>query len=261
MVGYLLNGVRNRLAPVVLGQHPRNTIFSFNYTNVRHLAVFMKNCAETLPGSGLTVVDVGAGRLPYFADFSPKVARYLAIDYDETLAEEGADDRVHRSVGAAEALPVGTAVADAVLMNQVLEHVECPEKSFAEVRRVLRPAGLFFGSVPHISPVHLEPHDFRRYTDLGVRQLLERHGFEVLSIEPSGGVFSAAALLLNMDWVLGGRQDGRPQQFSDNRAFWGAPVVGMLNVLGLVADRLFGGSRRSPANLGWIARRHPDSSH
>jgi SAM-dependent methyltransferase len=51
--------------------------------------------------------------------------------------------------GDATALPVPDAVADAVTMLDVVEHVDRPEAAIAEARRVLRSGGVLVVSVPH----------------------------------------------------------------------------------------------------------------
>lgn len=55
-------------------------------------------------------------------------------------------------VGGGEKLPFGDAKFDAVLLIDVLEHIEDHESVTAEIRRVLRPGGLVFCMVPqHMS--------------------------------------------------------------------------------------------------------------
>src|ERR1700730_10091124 len=103
--------------------------------------------------------------------------------------------------GFAESVPLPDACADIVISNQVLEHVLDPNKAVSEAYRILKPAGWFVGSVPHVSPVHLEPHDFRRFTDLGLEQILEKHGFGEIEVEGNCGVFASASLMIAMDMV------------------------------------------------------------
>jgi SAM-dependent methyltransferase len=156
-------------------------------------------------------------------------------------------------VGIAEGIPLGDNSVDVVLCNQVLEHVIDPGKSVSEIFRILKPGGRFLGSVPHVSPIHLEPYDFRRYTAIGVEQLLRQAGFSQISVEGNGGVFSTAALMISMDILLSKRTADKPQKFNTKLSLLLFPIIGFLNLAGLFSDSLFGNKGRTPANLCWEA--------
>lgn len=251
----MIDRIKKRLvhvaARLILGVHPHNTVFSFNYTNIRHVREFMLKHSASLDLKQKTVVDVGGGKIPYREMFA--CGKYIAIDHYETLPD--ATERTQYINSAAENLPLESASADIVICNQVLEHVNDPLRALSEVHRIMRPGGVFLGSVPHISPVHLEPNDYRRYTDLGLRQALEDTGFVREEVSGSGGVFSAAVLLLTMDWMLSRRRPGMTQTFSVNRALLLSPLVGLMNFTALLLDAVLTNSGRSPANLCWRAEK------
>ncbi len=256
MILRIKNALVSRLAPLLLGRHPRNTIGSFNYVNVRHVRTFLERQAAALPAHDLVFLDVGAGRSPYRQCFAGKIGRYLAVDVEESLPSNGGGGTgIEYHIGTAESIPLPEASVDVVLFNQVLEHVLDPDASLSEIGRVLKPGGILLGSVPHLSPVHLEPYDFRRYTDLGLRQMLLKHRFTEISIDFSGSVYSSAALLVCMDWMLSRRQPDKPQQFCTGRALLLSPLVATINVLALAGDALLPNSWRSAANLCWFAKK------
>jgi ubiquinone/menaquinone biosynthesis C-methylase UbiE len=90
------------------------------------------------------------------------------------------------------ALPFGDASFDAVLSCGVLEHVEDPDGSLEEIRRVLRPSGTFYVTnlpnrysytekIARLLGLYYHgklPND-RVYTRRTATALLQRHGFEV----------------------------------------------------------------------------------
>ena len=250
----------NRLRAAILGVHPHNTLFSFNWHNVRHINDFLRQQSKKLrenTGSmakNFVVADIGGGNSPYYEYFGPYASKYLSVDIN--ISASDSDKRPIIFIeGTAEAIPLEDASVDLVLCNQVLEHVIDPAKSASEIWRILKPGGIFIGSVPHISPVHLEPYDFRRFTDLGVNQLLDNQGFQNITINENGGVFSTASFMIWMDLILTNRRDGKSQGFRSNLALLLAPFVGFTNFMGLIFDRLLSTGRRSPANLCWYARR------
>jgi SAM-dependent methyltransferase len=70
---------------------------------------------------------------------------------------------------------------DLVIAEQVFEHVLRPDRAAANVCEMLRPGGIFVISTPFLLKVHDVPSDLYRWTEHGMRQLLETAGFTVLA--------------------------------------------------------------------------------
>jgi SAM-dependent methyltransferase len=77
--------------------------------------------------------------------------------------------------------PLALEQFDLVIAEQVFEHVLRPDLAATHVRQMLRPGGFFVISTPFLLKVHEHPLDLYRWTELGMRQLLETAGFNVLS--------------------------------------------------------------------------------
>lgn len=75
-----------------------------------------------------------------------------------------------------------------VLCSEVLEHVARPWVALPKVREVIRPGGHIIVTTLFAFPVHGYPSDFYRYTDAGLRLLLEDAGFVDVRTEYAGEI-------------------------------------------------------------------------
>ncbi|MFF5990737.1 class I SAM-dependent methyltransferase [Prauserella flavalba] len=102
---------------------------------------------ELLAGLTGHVVEVGAGTGLNFPHYPPTVERVTAVEPEPTLQEKaveaarGAPVPIDVVDGLADALPVGTGSADAVVVSGVLCSVADPAAALTEFRRVLGPGG------------------------------------------------------------------------------------------------------------------------
>jgi SAM-dependent methyltransferase len=127
---------------------------------------------------GQLVLDAGSGRAPYRTLFAH--ARYETADF---LAVKGKTYTEQDYVCDLAAIPVEDARFDHVLLTQVLEHLPEPATVLTELHRVLKPGGTLWLTAPLFYAEHEKPYDFFRYTQFGIRHLLEGAGFQVREIE------------------------------------------------------------------------------
>ena len=121
------------------------------------------------------LLDVGCGSQPYRRLFN--VSRYVGLDIESERARslKKADDFYDGN-----RFPYHDDTFDAVLCNQVLEHVFNPDDFVREICRVLKTDGKLLLTVPFVWDEHEQPYDFARYSSFGLKALLERNGLRVL---------------------------------------------------------------------------------
>ena len=160
------------------------------YLHYSALATSLVRARDAHLGTGLRVLDVGCGDMPYYPLFAE-----IAADYVGTDVEPGPNVRY---VCPLEELTIPDASFDLVLCTQVLEHVVDPERALAEIARVLTPGGCAFVSTHGIWPFHPYPADRWRWTQQGLEQLVAAtDGLELLELVPHRATASTFALLVN----------------------------------------------------------------
>ena len=97
---------------------------------------------------GMRVLDVGCGRGGVLEQLQDVLGDALGVDPDHRSLVEHRLPHLPRAVALADALPLPAASVDMVISSWVLEHLERPERTFAEVARVLRPEGWFIFLAP-----------------------------------------------------------------------------------------------------------------
>src|SRR5215218_984989 len=106
---------------------------------------------EHLPrGSQGVLLDLGCGD----RSFAPFLESVTGLDY---VGMDFADERADL-LGDAHALPFADGSAALVTSFAVFEHVAQPWLMAREVRRVLRPGGVFVGTLAFLEPYHMSSH-------------------------------------------------------------------------------------------------------
>jgi len=148
-------------------------------------------------GQGKRVLDLGcrSGQLTkHFLEGNSVVG----LDVDATALEKAAALGIEPvQANVEEPLPFEDESFDAVVVGELLEHLQFPDALVAEIRRVLRPGGVVVGSVPNAfriqsrlrflrgHPPEDDPTHLRMFSPDAMRQLLG--AFEDIEIHFVGG--------------------------------------------------------------------------
>ncbi len=111
---------------------------------LRDSAELMSEVAARVPGGG-TALDLGCGARDQAPCLEHLGFRYVGVDFDSAGADYLAD---------AHALPFADSSFNCVFSYAVLEHLSNPFVAIQEVARVLKPGGLFIGTVSQGEPFH-----------------------------------------------------------------------------------------------------------
>ncbi|MGD9796411.1 MAG: class I SAM-dependent methyltransferase [Acidimicrobiia bacterium] len=119
--------------------------------------------------AGMTILDFGAGEVPYRHLFA-RDAIYLAADIGDdaeiAVFEDGTVDLADNTV-------------DLVTSFQVLEHVSDVTVYLKEAVRVLRPGGYLLLTTHGVWPFHPHPTDYWRWTQDGLTRVVTAAGFQI----------------------------------------------------------------------------------
>jgi SAM-dependent methyltransferase len=192
---------------------------------------------DRLPGSALSLLDIGGRLQPYRPLLGTRTKRYVAVDLQMTPLVNVA--------AAAEALPFRDAQFDFVICTQVLEYLPDPGQAVAEIKRVLRQGGVLVLSAPSVFFRNSDKECWR-FLPEGLRHLLRE--FETVEVIPEGnsltGFFRTCNVFL-MSFF-------RPRMLAP---LWQWTFVPFLNVVGCVLEKLAGQNDVFTANYSVWARK------
>lgn len=166
--------------------------WNVSFLNWYYLKKAMINAAkQNIKGICL---DIGAGNSPYKKYLN--VARYISVDKKQTRAVNYQENQNDIDADAKD-LPFDNDFADTVLLNQVLEHIDDYEKVLEEIHRVLKKGGKLIISAPFVYHIHSEPNDYFRFSEYGLRYLLQKHNFVIYQFSYLGYVGTALVSIWN----------------------------------------------------------------
>lgn len=135
------------------------------------------------------VLDIGAGSCRYRSLFSHcayKSHDFAKLEKKDVGEGYGQLDYISDILD----IPVEDNSFDAILCTQVLEHVPEPIPVVKEFARILKPGGTLLLTAPQRSGLHQAPyHYYGGYTIHWYKKFLPAAGFDIMSIEPNGGLF------------------------------------------------------------------------
>lgn len=142
---------------------------------------YNRHAAKYLKGS---ILDIGCGLCPFYGLYKSNASSIFCIDWPNSYHASPYTDL---ECDITQHIPLESSTFDSILLSDVLEHISKPETLLSEIHRLLTVNGYLVFNVPFLYWIHEQPYDFYRYTEYGLRLLLENASFKLEVIEPVGG--------------------------------------------------------------------------
>ncbi len=131
-----------------------------------------------------SLLDCGAGKVPFYGVYKDLVTDVTCTDWGASRHDL---QHIDKEVDLSRELPFDTASVDTILLTDVLEHLSNPQLLLCECERILRADGYALIFVPFLYWLHEQPHDYYRYTEHALENLIETAGLISVEIYPYGG--------------------------------------------------------------------------
>ncbi len=171
-----------------------------------------------------SVLDYGCGSKPYKSLFNYR--EYVGVDIDNPGHSHESEnvDIFYDGLN----LPFANNTFDSCFSSEVFEHIFDIDTALKEIKRVLKTNGKLLITTPFVWDEHEVPHDYCRYTSFGLKNVLERNGFTVLTYQKSG---SFLELIAQMILVYLNRKMGSHKIFKFPFLLFMCPVINILTLI------------------------------
>ena len=132
------------------------------------------------------LLDFGCGSKPYKSLFT-NATTYTGVDF-ENIGHPHLNEQIDIFYDG-KTLPFENEEYDSIFTSEVFEHIFNLEEIIPELNRVLKPNGKILITCPFAWNEHEVPHDYARYTQFALRNLLEKNGFEIIKIDKAGDFY------------------------------------------------------------------------
>lgn len=131
------------------------------------------------------LIDLGCGNVPLYLAYRDRVSSITCVDWPATRHKV---DHLDHELDLTQTLPFPDASFDTIILSDVLEHIPEPGKLWSEMYRILAPGGVAIVNTPFLYWVHEAPHDYYRYTEFALQRFANDSDFNLISLEPIGGL-------------------------------------------------------------------------
>ena len=159
------------------------------------------------------LLDVGCGQMPYkkFLLDNNYIHQYTGLDieaaivYDAKIKPDFTWDGIR--------MPFEDNSFDTLMATEVLEH--CPDAHLIinEMKRVIKPGGLIFFTIPFLWNLHEVPYDEYRYTPFSLQRIFKECGMNEIELFAHGGWDMSMAQMIGM-WVVATKRGSKRRRWA-----------------------------------------------
>lgn len=142
---------------------------------------------------GGKLLDVGCGSKPYEKLFN--VDSYVGIDV-EISGHNHKRSKIDKFYDGKN-IPFDDKTFDYVFSSEVFEHVLNLDVLLNDINRVLKKDGKLGFTCPFVWDEHEQPYDYLRYTSFSIKNILHKHGFELIELNKSTSYFQTVMQMLS----------------------------------------------------------------
>ena len=140
------------------------------------------------------VLDIGGTKSNKRGSFIPPVEK---VEFWKYLNPDPAADADY--ICSADIIPLDNESIETVIMTEVLEYLEYPQKVLSEIYRILSPQGICLISLPLLHAVHSDwQEDRQRYTAVKINEMAREAGFPQVEVRAMGGLGSVIYDLIHV---------------------------------------------------------------
>jgi ubiquinone/menaquinone biosynthesis C-methylase UbiE len=173
-------------------------MFKVGTTNESTRVKWIEDTLKKIP-QGLTILDAGAGEIPYKKFCSH--LKYIAQDFGQYDGEGEVglqmgkwDNSKLDIVSDILAIPLPDHSVDAIMCTEVLEHIPDPLGAIKEFGRLVKPGGYLLITAPFASLTHFAPYHFASgFNKYFYEKHLPDNGFEIIDLQLNGNFFEYVA--------------------------------------------------------------------
>ena len=146
---------------------------------------------------GGSVLDLGCGIMPYkeYLTKNNNVTSYKGFDLKDSQYHNAIQPDLYWD---GVQIPIADNSQDWVLITEFLEHYFDTRHILNEIRRVLKPGGKIFFTVPSIYVLHEVPYDYHRFTFFSLEKYFQITNFKHVEINPLGNFNYSLLIILSL---------------------------------------------------------------